>query len=125
VLNGPLWRGTEVPAVNLHATASGLARFYAGLLGGGQLDGVRLLAPDTVAELTGIQYEGPDLLLERPTRWTLGMQYEPDGSWGMGGIGGSCAYADPVRGYALAYATSRLAGFDRVDELVDVLHDCL
>ncbi|TDB70826.1 serine hydrolase [Micromonospora sp. KC721] len=125
VVNSPLWRGAEVPAVNLHATASGLARFYAGLLAGGTLDGVRLFGADLVAEATRVQYDGPDLLLDRRTRWTLGMQWEEDGSWGMGGIGGSSAWADPGRGYAFAYATTRLAEHDRVDELVEVLHACL
>lgn len=122
VLNSPLWRGTEVPAVNLHATATGLARLYDGLLAGGTLDGVRLFSPDLVAEATRVQYDGPDLLLGRPTRWSLGMQVEEDGSWGMGGLGGSCAWADPVRGYTFAYTTARLADFDRVEALVDALH---
>lgn len=125
VLNSSLWRAAEMPAVNLHATASGLARLYAGLLAGGVLDGVRLFDPDLVAEATRVQYDGPDLLLDRPAHWTLGMQWEPDGSWGMGGIGGSSAWADPERGYTFAYATAHLAEHDRVDELVEVLHSCL
>lgn len=125
VVNSPLWRGAEVPAVNLHSTAGALARLYAGLLAGGTLDGVRLFSPDLVAEATRVQYDGPDLLLDRRTRWTLGMQWEEDGSWGMGGIGGSCAWADPVRGYTFGYATARLADFDRVEALVDALHSCL
>jgi hypothetical protein len=45
------------------------------------------------------------------------MQVEPDGSWGMGGIGGSVGYADPAHEFTLAYATRHLAGFDRVDTL--------
>ena len=125
VLNSPLWRGAEVPAVNLHATAAGLARLYAGLLAGGVLDGVRLFSPDLVAEATKVQYDGPDLVLDRIAQWTLGMQWEPDGSWGMGGIGGSSAWADPGRGYTFAYATATLAEHDRVDELAEALHSCL
>ncbi|MEW2426926.1 serine hydrolase domain-containing protein [Micromonospora sp. NPDC047644] len=125
VLNSPLWRGAEIPAVNLHATAASLARLYAGLLAGGVLDGVRLFSPELVAEATRIQYDGPDLVLDRDARWTLGMQREPDGSWGMGGIGGSSAWADPERGYTFAYATAHLAEHDRVDELVEVLHSVL
>ncbi|MFI7609129.1 serine hydrolase domain-containing protein [Micromonospora sp. NPDC049366] len=125
VLNGPLWRGSEVPAVNLHATATGLARLYGGLLAGGTLDGVRLFSPELVAEATRVQYDGHDRMLDRRVRWTLGMQWEEDGSWGMGGLGGSCAWADPVRGYSFAYATGRLADFDRVEALVDALHGCL
>ncbi len=49
VVNGEAWRRAEIPAVNGHATALGLARFFAGLVAGGELDGVRLVAPETVA----------------------------------------------------------------------------
>ncbi|MGN9916220.1 serine hydrolase domain-containing protein [Micromonospora palomenae] len=125
VVNSPLWRGALVPAVNLHATASALARLYAGLAADGTLDGVRLFSTELVAEATRVQYDGPDLVLDRRACWTLGMQREPDGSWGMGGIGGSSAWADPERGYVFAYATAHLADHDRVDELVEVLHSCL
>lgn len=125
VLNSPLWRGAEMPAVNLHATANGLARLYAGLLAGGVLDGVRLFSPELVAEATRVQYDGTDVLLDRQVRWTLGMQWEPDGSWGMGGLGGSSAWADPERGYTIGYATGRLADHDRVDELAEAVHSCL
>ncbi|MCO1596545.1 beta-lactamase family protein [Micromonospora sp. RHAY321] len=125
VLNTPLWRGAEMPAVNLHATASGLARLYAGLLAGGVLDDVRLFGQDLVTEATRVQYDGPDLVLDRQVAWTLGMQWEQDGSWGMGGLGGSSAWADPERGYTFAYATARLAEHDRVDELVEALHSVL
>ncbi|RLP87764.1 class A beta-lactamase-related serine hydrolase [Micromonospora sp. BL4] len=125
VLNSPLWRGAEMPAVNLHATASGLARLYSGLLAGGVLDGVRLFSPELVAEATRVEYDGPDLVLDRPVQWTLGMQREPDGSWGMGGLGGSSSWADPERGYTFAYVTAQLAEHDRVDELVEALHSVL
>jgi CubicO group peptidase (beta-lactamase class C family) len=119
VLNGPLWRETEVPAVNLHATAPAIARFYAGLLAGGVLDGHRLLSPEMTAEMVRVQHSGPDRLLDRDVDWSLGMQVDPDGTWGMGGIGGSVGYADPALDYAFAYATRHLAGFDRVDALAE------
>ncbi|NUT35696.1 MAG: beta-lactamase family protein [Hamadaea sp.] len=125
VLNGDLWRATAVPAVNLHATAHGVARFYAGLLGGGVLDGTRILSPEIVAEAVRVQHEGVDRVLDRPVRWGLGVQIDDDESWGMGGIGGNAGYADPVRGYAFGYVTAHLAGFERVDALIDALHECL
>jgi CubicO group peptidase (beta-lactamase class C family) len=125
VLNSWLWRGSEIPAVNLHANAPAVSRLYAGLLAGGTLDGVRLLGADTVAEAIGVQYAGPDLLLERPVRWTLGMQLDDDGTWGMGGIGGSVGYADPSRGYAFAYVTRHLADFERVDTLAEAVNQVI
>jgi CubicO group peptidase (beta-lactamase class C family) len=121
VLNSDTWRAAEVPAVNLHSTAAALAGLYANLLEGG----AGLLGAGMLRELTGTQYDGWDMLLERRVRWTLGMQADDDGTWGMGGIGGSVGFADPVRGYALAYATRRLSDHHRVDVLVDSLHACL
>jgi CubicO group peptidase (beta-lactamase class C family) len=114
-VNGDAWRSAEVPAVNMHATATGIARFYAGLLAGGTLDGVRLLDPSTVVSAVAVQHDGPDLMLQRPVRWGLGVQIEDDGSWGMGGVGGSAGWADPATGHAIAYVTRRLGGFDRVE----------
>jgi CubicO group peptidase (beta-lactamase class C family) len=119
VLNGPLWRKTEVPAVNLHATARAVARFYAGVLAGGTLDGHRLMSTETVAEMVRVQHSGPDLLLGDDVEWTLGMQVDPDGTWGMGGIGGNVGYADPALDYAFGYVTHHLAGFERVDALAE------
>lgn len=124
-LNSAHWRGARVPAVNLHATALSLARFYQGLLGRGVLEGKRILGEATVRQALQPQYSGPDLLLGEQVTWTLGMQLDDDGSWGMGGIGGSVGYADPSRGYALSYVTRELGDFARVDAIIEVLHDCL
>ena len=106
------WRQAEVPAVNAHATARGIARFYAGLLGGGELEGVRVLDEETVAAMTSPQAAGPDRLLGQDVTWGLGVGFE-GGGWGMGGIGGSLGWALPARGLALAYATTRIGDFDR------------
>jgi CubicO group peptidase (beta-lactamase class C family) len=99
VVNSAAWRGAEVPAVNAHAGARGIARFYAGLLAGGRLDGVRVLSERTVAEMTTAQASGPDRLLGEDATWGLGVGLD-DGGWGMGGIGGSIGWADPARGLA-------------------------
>lgn len=90
VVNSLAWRRAEVPAVNAHGTARGVAKFYAGLLGGGQLDGVRVLSAQTVAAMTSPQTAGPDRLLGQHTTWGLGVGLENAG-WGMGGIGGRSA----------------------------------
>ncbi|GAA0809041.1 serine hydrolase domain-containing protein [Spirilliplanes yamanashiensis] len=108
VVNSPLWRRACVPAVGLHATATGLARLYDRLLA----------APGAI---TIPQFTGVDLLLGRTVTWTLGMQLEPDGDWGMGGIGGSCGYAVPARGLAVGYVTRRLSAADRLEPLLEAL----
>lgn len=112
VVNDPLWRGAAVPAVNLHATATSIARFYAAVLDG------------RLPELAVPQYTGPDLFLEREVTWGLGVQIEPNGEWGQGGLGGNSGWARPADGLAVAYVTRRLGGFatvDRIDEALKTL----
>ena len=60
-----------------------MRRFYAALLAGGELDGVRLLGEATVREMTRPHAEGHDLLLDWDIRWGLGVQIEPTGEWGI------------------------------------------
>jgi CubicO group peptidase (beta-lactamase class C family) len=120
-VNGAAWRAAEVPAVNLHATATGLARMYAGLLAGGVLDGHRLLDPALASAAVSAQHDGPDLMLEQRVVWGFGVQVEDDGTWGMGGLGGNAGWADPATGHAIGYVTRRLGDFDRVDELDSAL----
>ncbi|WP_250000725.1 serine hydrolase domain-containing protein [Actinoplanes sp. M2I2] len=106
VVNSPEWRRASVPAVNLHASADGIARFYAALLDG------------SLPAVAVPQYTGPDLFIGEDVTWGLGVQIEPDGTWGHGGLGGSAGYADPARGLAIAYVSRRLGDFavlDRVD----------
>lgn len=112
VVNSRAWRRAEVPAVNAHATARGIARFYAGLLGGGELDGNRVLGEQTVAAMTSPQAVGPDRLLGQHVTWGLGVGMD-HGGWGMGGIGGSLGWALPDHGLAWGYATTRIGDFDR------------
>ncbi len=105
VVNSEAWRRAAVPAVNLHASADGVARFYAALLDGS-------LPTPAVP-----QYTGPDLFIGDEVTWGLGVQIEPDGTWGHGGLGGSAGWADPARGLAVAYVTRRLGDFAVVDRI--------
>ena len=60
----------EIPAANGICTARGLARFYAGLVG--EVDGVRILSEETIANATTEQSNGKDAVLMIPTRFGLG-----------------------------------------------------
>ena len=42
------WRAAEIPAANGHGSAAGVARFYAAIARGGELDGVRILDEATI-----------------------------------------------------------------------------
>ena len=73
------------------------------------------------ATMATAQFEGVDLFIGSETVWGLGVQFEPDGTWGMGGLGGNAAWADPGRGHAIAYVTRRLGDFAAVDRIESAL----
>ena len=102
VVNSPLWRCACIPAVNLHATANAIARFY---------------AAEPAALVAVPQFSGIDQLIGEEVVWGLGVQIEPDGSWGMGGLGGNCGWADPAAGLTIGYVTRRLGDFAAVDRI--------
>src|SRR5438477_5476530 len=56
--NEPAFWAAEVPAANGMATAPSLARLYAATIG--EVDGKRLLEPDTLKRATRVQSEGED-----------------------------------------------------------------
>ena len=97
-------------------TARDLARFYAMMCNGGELDGVRILKPETVMEGTRLQLEANDFSLGLRMRRSLGLVLEdsrmgasPDsaaGTFGHGGAGTSVGWADPSMGLAVAYITN-------------------
>jgi CubicO group peptidase (beta-lactamase class C family) len=120
VLNGADWRRGLMPAVTAHASARGLAAFYAALLARDSRVLPRALRDEALAP----QAVGPDQLLEEEATWTLG--WRRDGGWvGMGGVGGSSAGLDEDRGYSLAYTTRHLDSHDRSDACYDALEACL
>jgi len=104
------------PAGGGIATARDIARFYAMMEGGGSLDGVKIFAPETVAEVTSLQVEGMDLTNERRTKRSLGFSLgdprmgssvtEDVRTFGHGGAGTSVGWADPDSGLAMAYITN-------------------
>jgi CubicO group peptidase (beta-lactamase class C family) len=98
-----------IPAGNGLFTARSLARMYAALAAGGELDGVRLISTETLARATELQ-ESPGSLAVLPfdMRWRLGYHGVatsrgfPRHGFGHFGFGGSGAWADPSRELAVA-----------------------
>ena len=115
VVNSPAWRRAEIPSTNTHATARGVARVYAALAAGGELDGVRVVDADALAAATVEQVAGLDRVLQRPTRFGLGFQLtqpqRPLGpsprAYGHFGAGGSLGFCDPDAGLAFGYTINR------------------
>ena len=98
-----------IPAANGIFTARSLARMYAALAGGGQVDGVRIMSAETVARAGEVQSApGPRMVLPFDMRWRLGYhgvatsQGVPRHAFGHFGFGGSGAWADPSRDLAVA-----------------------
>jgi CubicO group peptidase (beta-lactamase class C family) len=98
-----------IPAANGLFTARSLARMYAALALGGEIDGVRLMSPETVARASEPQNEAPRrVVVPFDMRWrlgyhgvatTLGM---PKRAFGHFGFGGSGAWCDPSRELSVA-----------------------
>ncbi|GGL09513.1 serine hydrolase domain-containing protein [Streptomyces flaveus] len=110
--NDPAYRAATLPATNGIATADGLARFYASLIG--EVDGIsRLFTPETLAAARKEESAGPDRILVINTRFGLGHMlhgsaspFLSPGSFGHPGRGGPLGFADPESGIALGYVTN-------------------
>ncbi|MEV7153140.1 serine hydrolase domain-containing protein [Streptomyces misionensis] len=109
--NDPAYRAASLPASNGIATADGLARVYASLIG--EVDGgARLFTPATTELARAEQSAGPDRVLVVNTRFGLGYMLHGSaspllspGSFGHPGRGGSLGFADPESGIAFGYVT--------------------
>jgi CubicO group peptidase (beta-lactamase class C family) len=122
-LNSSAWRRAVFGAINLHASAAGLAKFYATLT---SADGPvrRLLGEELHSEYLRSQACGHDETVGISVNWTLG-PLRTDAFIGLGGLGGSAAYWSLRHDHAVAYVTRRLHDHARVAEIAAVLDDDL
>lgn len=112
-----------IPSANGHFNARSLARMYAALANGGQIDGVRLVSKERIAKMSAIQIEQVDRVLFMPIPKSIG--FMNGGAWAMGkpgvngprrtsfghsGAGGSTAFADPETGLAIAVTLNQMQG---------------
>jgi CubicO group peptidase (beta-lactamase class C family) len=122
--NRRAWRAAELPAANGQASAQGLARLYAALAGAGELDGIQLLSPETLTQMTAPAAPAGrrDQLLGFVDCWAMGVMlnsprlYGPNPrSFGHSGWGGSFGCADPQRQLAIGYVCNQM-GPDLTDD---------
>jgi len=120
-LNSPEGHAAEIPAANMIGTAASLARMYAATIG--EVDGVRLLKPETVNRATRFEIEGlgspgdfARIPIISPHRYALGYQLTRsaapmlgDGSFGHDGAGGRIGFAHPETGIAVGYVCNNMA----------------
>jgi CubicO group peptidase (beta-lactamase class C family) len=116
MVNTREWRAAEIPAANGHTTARSLAKLYGVLARGGELDGVRVMSKEQVAQCSIEQSSGPDALLVINTRFSLGFMMSQPGaslgpnakSFGHPGAGGSLGYADPEAKIGFGYTMNKM-----------------
>ncbi|GGS49701.1 esterase [Streptomyces cinerochromogenes] len=125
--NDPAYRAAALPASNGIATADGLARFYASLIG--EVDGgTRLFTPETMELARGERSAGPDRVLVVGTRFGLGYMLHgaaspllSPASFGHPGRGGALGFADPEAGIAFGYVTNGFRGSVTADPRAQAL----
>ncbi len=111
--DSPEVQAAELPSSNGIGTAQALARMYAALIG--EVDGVRLLTPETLSSATAEQASGKDQVMVIPSRFSTGYMLPTEGNpmtgpnaFGHTGRGGSLGFADPAQGIAFGYVMNRI-----------------
>ena len=113
-----------IPSANGHFNARSLARMYAALANGGQVDGVRLVSEERIPLMSTIQMDWVDRVLFMPIPKSIGFMnggnWSPGGksgvngprltAFGHSGAGGSTAFADPEAGLAVAVTINQMQG---------------
>jgi CubicO group peptidase (beta-lactamase class C family) len=126
----------ENPAANPVSDARGLAKMYALLANGGELDGVRLVSQESIARHTEVAVDAIDQLWG--THFRIGLGYMrscgwyvmgPNDPFGHAGLGGAVAWADPKANASFAFVMNRLVlaleTDKRVVALADALYSCV
>lgn len=136
--NTPEWRLADIGAANGHGNARSVARMLSVLPRGGEIDGVRLLRPETIELIFREQANGVDLVLGVPLRLGMGyglpqpdtIPYIPDGKicfWG--GWGGSLIVMDIGRRVTISYMMNKMGagiiGSDRSERYLRAIYAAL
>ena len=134
--NRPEVHAAQCGAATGISTTTDLSRFYAMLLRGGEIDGVRLVEPETVARATGVVIDMQrDRTLQVAVRWALGFHLGGPSSafgrrssprtFGHSGHGSTTAWADPELDLAIAFFTngvqSSIVNYMRMTRVSDAI----
>ena len=118
-MNTPAARKLANPSFAGIGSAAGLAKFYAMLANGGELNGRRFFTAETLAAMTTTLTSGFDLVFQIPTAFSAGFMKNPPSparqifgpsqlACGHPGAGGSHAFADPENGIAFTYVMNQM-----------------
>ncbi len=129
------WRHADMGACNGHGNARSVARILSALALDGEVDGIRLLGPETIGLIFDEQSRGVDLVLGVPLRFGIGyglplletIPYLPDERicfWG--GWGGSIIAMDLGRRMTISYMMNKMGpgviGSDRSEAYVRAIY---
>lgn len=135
--NLPALHAAEIAASNAIGTARSVARLYGALARGGEIDGVRLLSPETLALAHNQLSHGREPFDNERKAWGVGFALQTEDApfgpatvaFGANGAGGSAHGAWPLQRIGFSYAMNELrddpAGDERVSALLDTLHECV
>jgi CubicO group peptidase (beta-lactamase class C family) len=121
----------DIPAGG-KTSARATARMYAALMD--EVDGVRLVSPERLREISAPAFSGVDQIMGNPVTWALGYSVGQLGSdaheaqtvIAMGGVGGSYAYADTATGVAFALTKNRLtADFSAAERISGIVTEAV
>jgi CubicO group peptidase (beta-lactamase class C family) len=136
-MNAPAIRALPFVSFGGIGSASSLAKFYAMLAAGGELDGRRFFKAETLRQMSTTRASGMDLIFQIPTAFSAGFMQDPPETprrifgpepeaFGHPGAGGSHAFADPANGLAFAYVMNQmelsLLPNEKSLRLVDVIY---
>lgn len=130
--NDPAVLTAEIPASNGVCTARSLARLFAALVD--EVDGRRVLRPETLAAARIQQVAGMDRVMSRTTRFSTGFMLYPAAgaashTFGYTGRGGSMGFGNVDSGVAFGYVTNyvvpSVGATRRATDLAKVVRACV
>jgi len=118
-MNKPENRAREFVSFGGIGSASALAKFYAMLANGGEINGRKFFTSDTLKLMATTISDGLDRVFEIPTAFSAGLMKDATGAerklfgpsrnaFGHPGAGGSHAFADPENKIGFAYVMNQM-----------------
>ncbi|MGI9115714.1 MAG: hypothetical protein DLM52_01435 [Chthoniobacterales bacterium] len=118
-MNKPENRALDIVSFGGIGSATALAKFYAMLANGGEMEGRHFFDRCTIEQMTTTLANGVDRVFEIPTAFSAGFMKDSAAAprrifgasktaFGQPGAGGSHAFADPENGIAFAYVINQM-----------------
>jgi CubicO group peptidase (beta-lactamase class C family) len=116
-LNSHDWRTSEIVSANGHGTARSVATIYGMVARGGEMNGVRIMKPETIRDMLTEQHNQVEQMQQRPYHQARGILLNTEQSVWMGpnphafghhGFGGSIGMGDPDAKIGFSYACNKM-----------------